>query len=414
MISSLKGSAQNVIDVHCHNIPQFYTDVLESNGAALDEGYQLPAWSAEKHLAFMDSAGIKCSVLTMTAPQPYFGGDKECRDVVRRYNEHCAELKAKHPGRFLFCASLPLPDVKAAIDEAIYALDTLGADGEKLMAQMPLAAYEYPAETTRALMNMLAANLPARYPQLKIVVPHCGSFLPLALPRLKALAPALKAGGYIGEIDIKGCLSQLYYDLAGAPSAEVIRSLLTITSPGHILYGSDYPYQPAEVLTANLHRLDKELKADKTLSEYRDMFMWKNAARLFNIADAGSTEDGNSTTPEKGNNGKGMLVRISEIEIYPEYFNEYITAAMNVGATSVREEPGVIAIFPMIQQRDSCQVRILEIYADMDAYRHHITTAHFNTYKQGTLHMVKSLDLVDMTPMNAEAMDEIFSKMKKE
>lgn len=109
-----------------------------------------------------------------------------------------------------------------------------------------------------------------------------------------------------------------------------------------------------------------------------------------------------------------MQVRISEIEIYPEYFNEYITAAMNVGATSVREEPGVIAIFPMIQQRDSCQVRILEIYADMDAYRHHITTAHFNAYKQGTLHMVKSLDLVDMTPMNAEAMDEIFSKMKKE
>lgn len=43
MISSLKGSAQNVIDVHCHNIPQFYTDVLENNGAALDEGYPLPA-----------------------------------------------------------------------------------------------------------------------------------------------------------------------------------------------------------------------------------------------------------------------------------------------------------------------------------------------------------------------------------
>lgn len=44
----------------------------------------------------------------------------------------------------------------------------------------------------------------------------------------------------------------------------------------------------------------------------------------------------------------------------------------------------------------------------------HTDTTHFNTYKQGTLHMVKSLDLVDMTPMNAEAMDEIFSKMKKE
>lgn len=109
-----------------------------------------------------------------------------------------------------------------------------------------------------------------------------------------------------------------------------------------------------------------------------------------------------------------MLVRISEIEIYPQYRDAYLEAALEVGATSVREEPGVIAIFPMIQQRDSCQVRILEIYAGPEAYRHHIGTAHFQTYKQGTLHMVKRLDLVDMIPMNPAAMPEIFRKMKCE
>ncbi|HIY48963.1 MAG TPA: antibiotic biosynthesis monooxygenase [Candidatus Barnesiella excrementavium] len=109
-----------------------------------------------------------------------------------------------------------------------------------------------------------------------------------------------------------------------------------------------------------------------------------------------------------------MLVRISEIEIYPRYLDAYLAAALEVGATSVREEPGVIAIYPMIQQRDSCQVRILEIYASGEAYRHHLTTPHFKTYKQGTLHMVKSLDLVDMIPMNPSAMPEIFLKMKPE
>ena len=109
-----------------------------------------------------------------------------------------------------------------------------------------------------------------------------------------------------------------------------------------------------------------------------------------------------------------MLVRISEIEIYPEYLDEYLSFALNVGAASVRNEPGVIAIYPMIQQRDSCQVRILEIYASQEAYRHHITTEHFQTYKQGTLHMVKSLDLVDMKSMNPAAMPEIFLKMKRE
>ena len=56
-----------------------------------------------------------------------------------------------------------------------------------------------------------------------------------------------------------------------------------------------------------------------------------------------------------------MLVRISEIEVYPQHLDEYLEFALNVGATSVKEEPGVIAIYPMIQKRDSCQIRILEI-----------------------------------------------------
>lgn len=107
-----------------------------------------------------------------------------------------------------------------------------------------------------------------------------------------------------------------------------------------------------------------------------------------------------------------MLVRISEIEVYPEYLEEYLSYARNVGKTSVREEPGVIAIFPMTQKRDSCQIRILEIYADLESYKHHIQTSHFKTYKQGTLHMVKSLDLVDMKPMNSAGMTDIFRKKK--
>lgn len=107
-----------------------------------------------------------------------------------------------------------------------------------------------------------------------------------------------------------------------------------------------------------------------------------------------------------------MLVRISEIEVYPEHLREYLDYALMVGETSVREEEGVIAIFPMTQQRDSCQIRILEIYKNMDAYRRHIASVHFQRYKQGTLHMIKSLDLVDMHPMNAGAMGEIFRKLK--
>ena len=316
--------AQGVIDVHCHNILPFYMKALEKHDAALDEGFPLPTWTVDAHLRFMEEAGIGCSVLTMPAPQPYFGDTEECRQTIRRYNEYCAKLKEKHPGKFRFCASLPLPDVDAAIAEAVYALDTLGADGvklatnsrgqylgdkeldplmevlnerhtviilhphkpvpvnEELMAALPLATYEYPAETTRAVLNMLTRNVLVRYPHLKVVVPHCGSFLPLAIPRMKTLLPALQVKGMVGEVDVAANLSRLYYDLAGAASPSVIRSMLTITSPDHILYGSDYPYQPTDVLAGNLQRLKKELSEDKELSVYAEMFLWKNAALLFN------------------------------------------------------------------------------------------------------------------------------------
>ncbi len=105
-----------------------------------------------------------------------------------------------------------------------------------------------------------------------------------------------------------------------------------------------------------------------------------------------------------------MIVRISEIEVYPEYLDAYLEAAHTVGATSVREEPGVICIYPMQQLRDGLQIRILEIYASQEAYQNHIKTAHFQTYKQGTLHMVKNLDLVDMRQMAPETLSLIFSK----
>lgn len=111
-------------------------------------------------------------------------------------------------------------------------------------------------------------------------------------------------------------------------------------------------------------------------------------------------------------NQEDMIVRISEIEVYPEYLKEYLEFAHNVGVTSVREEPGVIAIYPMQQKRDDCQIRILEIYASEEAYQHHIQTEHFKTYKQGTLHMVKNLDLVDMNQMAPETLQLIFNKAR--
>jgi 4-carboxymuconolactone decarboxylase len=109
-----------------------------------------------------------------------------------------------------------------------------------------------------------------------------------------------------------------------------------------------------------------------------------------------------------------MMVRISEIEIHSQYLEQYKSILKEEAAASVRLEPGVIAIFPMYQQADPTQVRILEIYRSREAYESHLKTPHFQTYKTTTLKMVKLLKLVDMEAMDAETMTRIFAKKVSE
>jgi predicted TIM-barrel fold metal-dependent hydrolase/quinol monooxygenase YgiN len=417
--TTLPSEAQ--IDLHSHAITQGYLEFINANGAEMDEGFPIPSWDAERHLAFMDKAGIQTAVLTMPAPQPYFGDAKAAAAVCRRYNEECATLKARFPGRFLFCAALPLPDVPSAIDEARYALEVLGADGVKLatnsygqyvgdlsldslmayldrrnaviilhphkpsavnaqlIADVPLASFEYLAETSRAVLNMVAHNVLVRFPHLKVVVPHCGSFLPNALPRFRSLLPVMVKQGVMQPVDVDANISRLYYDLAGAPTDDVLEALLTVTTPDHILYGSDYPYVAESVLVAGRRALEERL-ASHGLNP-RDVFS-DNARRLFG-EDVPLRQYGE------------RVVRLAEIEVEPSMLDDYLRFAKEVGEASTRVEPGVLTLFSMQSKETPNKIYILEIYADREAYQSHLQTPHFKKYKEGTAMMVKNLKLID-------------------
>ena len=433
------GFAQGVIDVHSHIITHEFVSALKSEGRLMDEGFPLPKYDVENHLKWMDEAGVETSVLTLAAPQP------SSAEEVRRNNEAAARIKKEHPGRFLFCAALPLPDVQKAIEEAKYALDVLKADGIKLatnvdgqylgvpeldtlfavlnerraviilhphrpepvnkqvMQQTPLAMQEYLSETTRAVSNMISRNVLARYNNIKVVVPHCGAYLPLAIPRMKSLTPVMQANKMVGEIDYEANLRTLYYDLAGAHSPEVIRMLLTITTPDHLLYGSDYPYVAPKVLKQSIARMKQYLTTEPDLAPLRKMILYQNANWLFR-----QTTD----KPSVENSSQNMIVRIAEIEVFPQYMKEYLAYANEVDSLSIEREPGVICLFPMQSAEDSCQIRILEIYASEEAYQQHLKTVHFQKYKQGTLHMVKDLKLPTMNPLDPKTMQQIFKKLR--
>ncbi len=267
---------------------------------------------------------------------------------------------------------------------------------EGIIATAPLAVYEYPAETTRTVINMIARNVPARYPDIRFVVPHCGSFLPLAIPRMKAILPAMQAKGYMQPVDWEANLANLYYDLAGGATSEVVKSLLTITTPDHLLYGSDYPYQPAAVLTENLKRMRSWIAEDEEVAPYSEDILANNAIALFNDKTDRSdniklNNDSRTGMCAKEPMAADDIVHLSKIEVYPQHLDEYMKYATEVG---------VLTMYAVGEKENPCKITILETYASREAYEKHIASEHFQKYKQGTLHMVKSLVLSDQTPLN--------------
>lgn len=94
------------------------------------------------------------------------------------------------------------------------------------------------------------------------------------------------------------------------------------------------------------------------------------------------------------------IVRLSKIKVNPEYLDEYMKFAVEVGTISLQTEPGVLTMYAVADKDDPCNITILETYSSQEAYKQHIASEHFQKYKQGTLHMVDSLVLDDVEPLN--------------
>ena len=292
------------VDFHAHAIlPSYVRSMVKlSIDPVAEEGYPLPRWSAEEHLKFMADAGIDYSILSLPTPHIFHEDKGLAREVVREINEETALLCRANPESFGFVAALPFPDVEGSLAEISYTMEHLGALGVKVPSnaagiylgderleevfaelnrrkalvilhpsparQLPrenvvtgkvMALFEYPADTTRAVLDLLANGVLERYPCIRFVVPHCGSFLPYMKQRAKAMFAMLAKMGMMEAVDIEKGISRLYFDLAGDPMPEEMDMLLKITDKEHIIYGSDYPYVMAPILLQKKAVLDQEL-----------------------------------------------------------------------------------------------------------------------------------------------------------
>ena len=115
---------------------------------------------------------------------------------------------------------------------------------------------------------------------------------------------------------------------------------------------------------------------------------------VMSMAACGGSDDDPVIAQETEN-----MVRLSKITVDRERLAEYNAYLKEEIEASMRLEPGVLLLYAMAEKDHPNEVTILEIYADETAYKSHIETPHFQKYKQGTLDMVKHLELIDTIPL---------------
>jgi predicted TIM-barrel fold metal-dependent hydrolase len=295
-------TARRRIDVHQHIVPPRWAAWLRAHGVEDAGGRELPAWSAAEALRVMDAHDVAQAMLSASTPgvHPVAGkrDDDTARGMARELNEYTAGVVRDHPGRFGFFATLTLPDVDGALAEAVHAFDVLGAAGvillansqgeylgapehEPLLAELnrrcavvlvhpsvlpgpaapgvPAFAADFLLDTTRAAYRLVQSGAVRRHSQLRIILAHAGGFLPYASHRL--MTAQLAAGGR-SPADLLEDLRSFYFDTALSSSPAALPSLLAFAKPGHVLFGSDWPYAPAPAVSYFTGQLDAHAALD--------------------------------------------------------------------------------------------------------------------------------------------------------
>src|SRR3954453_14631996 len=131
-------------------------------------------------------------------------------------------------------------------------------------------------ETTIAAAHLVLAGVLERHPGLRVLLAHGGGALPALRGRLRhgwSFQPRARAR--LGE-DPEASLRRLYYD-TGTHDPAVLRELVAFAGAGHVLLGSDYPFDMADARPADT------VAAAGLEAEAEHAVLGGNAARLLSL-----------------------------------------------------------------------------------------------------------------------------------
>jgi 6-methylsalicylate decarboxylase len=266
------------IDIHYHVTP---TPLIQAFGAQRFAN-AASNWTLDQRIMDLEQNGVATAMCSVAPAGDPFADPSKAVQLTRECNEYSARLAMDHPGRFGVFASLPLPNVDAALAEIAYALDTLKADGialftvygdkwlgdkafdpvfeelnrrkavlfthpntanccRNLLPNIGDGTIEWGTDTTRAITNILFSGTAARYPNIRMTFSHGGGTMPYLVERFEALAKSPKFAAQFPQ-GFAAAAGKFYYDTAWTTNPEAMSALSKLVPIPQIVFGTDFPF----------------------------------------------------------------------------------------------------------------------------------------------------------------------------
>lgn len=288
-----------IVDVHHHVI-----------GKNNPNYANFPKWDMQIDAEENERLGIAGTLLSLPV--------SSTPEQTRAINDLLTGFAAYDTKRYGVLACLPGKHVDAALKEIAYAYDVLHADGfcipsnaggmyigddrmDEILAELnrrsavvllhpvkpggetpqltvsDFSVYEFPFDTTRAVMDLIYRGKMKKYANIKWIVSHAGGAIPYLAYRLSTVAQESKAISLSKE-EILNSFKNLYYDLALSTSEGVFQTLKAIIGTSQIVFGTDAPLRPQ---TGTQESVEIFKNTPVFTEEEKQSIAYKTSASLF-------------------------------------------------------------------------------------------------------------------------------------
>jgi aminocarboxymuconate-semialdehyde decarboxylase len=296
--------AMTVIDVHTHMLSQAWFDLIKEKGAPRFEVKPSKDWPAplgihadgapfmtpqpghfdyELRMKEMDAARVDLAIVSLTAPNVYWGDAQTSLKAAQLVNDSMAEAQSRYPDRIRWLTSLPWEHADLAVAElerscargAVGVMVLANVAGRSLtepafepiwraidarglpvlvhptappgVGQLDMRSYNLVAQigfmfdTSLAIMRLIYSGFLDTFPNVKLIASHAGGTLPYLVGRMDVCWDNMVAVREHIRQPPRDYLTRIWYDAVTYRQA-ALEMCIDVGGDDKVMYGSDWPH----------------------------------------------------------------------------------------------------------------------------------------------------------------------------